>query len=674
MLRRGPQSIFRAPSYLDKIVLGLLLGMLLVPRNASAQAELPCPSGPNTRNNVITYHNDVQRTGWNKNETMLRPCNVDPRSFGLVKAVVDLNGQIDAQPLVVTNQEIESAQGVRKTHEIVVYLVTSANSVYAIDGVTGEILTERTLGIPVDQSKLPGKCGNNAPSIGISSTPVINLNTRTIYIVAYLLEDEKPVYRIFALDLADLSLKLKPAPLIEASHELLDHANKYQFDPAVSRQRAGLLLANDNLYVGFASFCDFRRDVSRGWVLGWHTKDLSNPSKDALSPLPQNQLNDLRLKTNDPIGNYFLSSIWMSGYGIAADDDGTNDLYFVTGNSDPNGPFLVDRGSVLEESVVRLRNDLTDVKDWFTPSDPVYGVQALDGSDLDFGSGGVLAVPSAQTGTAKHLAIAAGKVGQMYLLDRDNMGRYDSTGTNHVLDTVDIGKCWCGQSFFVGSDGVARVVSSGDPYLKVWKITGSPSPKLALDYSSRVDLSAGSFQKGFFTSISSDFQRPETAIVWAVRRPVDETSATLTLYAFDAANGTLLYSAPAGTWPRYKGAAANIVPTVANGRVYVASSGELRIFGLGGQATASTVSALRARIGANAATQSDVYSGAIIRVEGAHLWLNTSQWGIIEVDARKAVQDGLSVHLEPGAPVTVRGSRVDHSVEATSIYYGLSAP
>ena len=73
---------------------------------------------------------------------MLRPCNVDPRSFGLVKAVVDLNGQIDAQPLVVTDQEIESAQGVRKIHEIVVYLVTSANSVYAIDGVTGEILTE----------------------------------------------------------------------------------------------------------------------------------------------------------------------------------------------------------------------------------------------------------------------------------------------------------------------------------------------------------------------------------------------------------------------------------------------------------------------------------------------------------------------------------------------------
>jgi hypothetical protein len=503
---------------------------------------------------------------------------------------------------------------------------------------------------------------------------VINLNTRTMYVVAYLLEDDKPVYRIFALDLADLSLKLKPALLIEASHELLDHTNKYQFDPTVSRQRAALLFANDNVYAAFASFCDFRRDISRGWVLGWRTKDLSNPTKDTLSPLPQNQLNDLRLKTNGSAGNYFLSSIWMSGYGIAADDDGTNDLYFITGNSDPGGPFLIDKAHTLEESVVRLRNDLTDVKDWFTPSDPIYGVQALDRDDLDFGSGGVLAVPSEQAGTTKHLAIAAGKVGQMYLLDRDNMGKYDSTGANHVLDTVDIGRCWCGQSYFVGSDGVARIVSSGDPYLKVWKITTSASRKLSLDYSSPVDLGAGSFQKGFFTSISSDFQKAETAIIWAVRRPTDEASASLTLYAFDAANGKLLYSAPAGTWPRYQGAAANVVPTVANGKVYVASSGELRIFGLGGQATASTVSALRLRAGATAATQTDIYSGAIIRVEGTRLWLNTLRQGIIEIDARKAEQDGLIVHLEPGAPVTVRGSRVGNSVEATSIYYGLSAP
>jgi hypothetical protein len=407
-------------------------------------------------------------------------------------------------------------------------------------------------------------------------------------------------------------------------------------------------------------------------VLGWRTRDLSNPTKEILSPLPQNQLNDLRLTTSGEQGNYFLSSIWMSGYGIAADDDDTRDLYFITGNSDPGGPFLIDKAGTLEESVVRLRNDLTDVKDWFTPSDPLYGVKALDQRDLDFGSGGVLIVPSEHTRTTKHLAIAAGKVGQMYLLDRDNMGKYDLTGTNHVLDAVDIGKCWCGQSYFMGADGVPRIVSSGDPYLKVWKITTATSPKLDLDYSSLVDLGAVSFQKGFFTSISSDLQKPETAIIWAVRRPTDDATATLTLYAFDAANGKLLYSAPAGTWPRYRGAAANVVPTVASGKVFVASSGELRIFGLGGTATASTVSAVQARATVN--SQTDVYSGNIIRVEGTRLWLNTLQRGVVEINATKAQQDGLSVHLEPGEPVTVHGSRAGDVVEAVSIYYGLSPP
>jgi outer membrane protein assembly factor BamB len=659
-LEIGCQTVLQLPSWrLFRSGIGLLLGMTLFSAAALAQIPLPCPPGTVTRNDVTTYHNDAQRTGWNKQETSLKPCNVDPRSFGLIAAVKDINGQIDAQPLVVTNQEVESAQGVRKLYEAVVYVVTSTNSVYAIDGANGNIINERTLGIPVDQTKLPGYCGNNAPSIGISSTPVIDLNTSTMYAVAYLLEDDKAVYRIFALDLIDLSLKVKPAPVIKASHALAN-GNAYHFDPTVSRQRSGLLLVNGNVYAAFASFCDFRAELARGWVLGWQTKD-------SLKPLPQNQLNDLRSNTSG-IPNYFLSSIWMSGYGIAADEDGSS-LYFITGNSDEKGPFQIGKATTLEESVVRMRGDLTDVVDWFTPSDPIYGVRKLDSGDLDFGSGGVLVVPGGLSGSIKHLAVAAGKVGQMYLLDRDNMGKYDLSGTNHVLDTVDIGKCWCGQSYFVGPDGVGRIVSSGDPHFKVWKVTGSPSPKLSIELTSPVDLGAGGFQKGFFTSISSDLQRPETAIIWAVRRPTDTITANLTLYAFDAADGKLLYSAPAGTWPRYRGAAANVVATVTNGKVYVASNGELRIFGIGGQAAPAIVAAAQARTGA---AQNDTYSGSIIRVDPTRVWLDTVQEGILEIDIRKAQQEGLSVHLEPGEPITVRGPRLGNAVEATSIYHGLS--
>src|SRR5262249_18380121 len=149
-----------------------------------------------------------------------------------------------------------------------------------------------------------------------------------------------------------------------------------------------------------------------------------------------------------PAHNFFLSSIWMSGYGVAADATGTP--FFVTGNSDAssyNPPFN------LQESVVRVQPDLSNVVDFFTPSDASNGVAALDKDDVDFGSGGVMLVPS-QPGTNPRLAVAAGKAGQMFLLDREDLGGFNANGMNSVLGAFYIGPCWCGPSYFSGSDGV----------------------------------------------------------------------------------------------------------------------------------------------------------------------------------------------------------------------------
>src|SRR5262249_20242670 len=146
----------------------------------------------------------------------------------------------------------------------------------------------------------------------------------------------------------------------------------------------------------------------------------------SLTPLPANHLDDqLATSTN----NYFLSSIWMSGYGVAADS--SNNLYFSTGNSDYSGTSYSTTYN-LSESIVKLSPDLTTVASFFTPSDPSFGVKYLEQTDSDFSSGGVLLLPD-QPGLSQGIAVAAGKVGQMYLLNRSNMGGYSNSRKNKVL-------------------------------------------------------------------------------------------------------------------------------------------------------------------------------------------------------------------------------------------------
>ena len=155
------------------------------------------------------------------------------------------------------------------------------------------------------------------------------------------------------------------------------------------------------------------------------------------------ELNDTQATSPN---SFFLSSIWMSGYGPAADDSGN--ILFVTGNSDYSGTTY-DGVTNIQESVMKVSSNLTTVLDLFTPSDQ----GSLDQTDEDFGSGGVLVLPD-QPGSLPHLAVAAGKDGNMYFMNEDNLGGY-STTKNNVFGTYSIGGCWCGESYFVDpSDGV----------------------------------------------------------------------------------------------------------------------------------------------------------------------------------------------------------------------------
>jgi hypothetical protein len=315
---------------------------------------------------VTTYHYDNLRTGWNSSETMLTPerllNGVGGKTFKLM-ASVPLDEQVDAQPLVVANQTIKG----KGSHEVV-YVATENNTLYALDANTGEVLRQRNFGPPVPLSALaPGGCHNNSAVVGIGSTPVIDRASGRLYLIAYTYFGGRQQYAVHAVSLETLADAVPPVR-VTASGRLSD-GSTYSFNAAVSRQRAALLLANGNVYAGFASFCDQSAHLSRGWLLGW--------SKRTLAPLRSNRLTNRR-KTSP--NSFFLTSIWMSGYGPAASAAG--DIYFVTGNSDYSGNTI---NSVLNvaESAVQVSPNLAVIKSVFTPDDAAN----LDVIDSDFGSG-----------------------------------------------------------------------------------------------------------------------------------------------------------------------------------------------------------------------------------------------------------------------------------------------
>lgn len=500
---------------------------------------------------VTTHHNNNYRTGWNSAETVLTPANVNASQFGLL-AEVKVDDQVDAQPLIVPGVNI--TVGAEKGQHDVVYIVTGNDSIYAIDANSGTVLLKRNLGAPVSW---PLGCNNNGPNVGITSTPVIDLSSNLMYLIAYIQQSSGPVYQLHAVDLGSLADKLTPVT-VTGSHTLTD-GSTFVFNAKYQRQRPGLLEANGNIYAGFGSFCDYAAGLSRGWLLGWNAA--------TLAPLPANQLNDTQATSPD---SFFLSSIWMSGYGLAADDSGN--VVFATGNSDPSGTTY-DGITNIQESVIKISPDLTTLVDLFTP----YNWSGLDKYDSDLGSGGVMILPD-QPGPMPHLAVAAGKPGTMYFMNEDNLGGYSPT-KNNVLGSYSIGQCWCGASYYVDpSDGAARVVSSGHNRIKIWELSTSSSPSLTAVSESHT-LNTGQYG-GFFTSVSSN--GTANPIIWALSRPVSATKPTMSLFAFQPATGKLmtpLYTAVAGDWPNY-GGDSNQIPVVANGKVYVASYKVVGIFGL----------------------------------------------------------------------------------------------
>jgi len=309
--------------------------------------------------NVLTQHNDISRTGANISETILTPGNV-ATSFGEL-FTDNVDAQVYAQPLYVQNLSISG-----EVHNVV-FVCTESNSVYALDADTvGIVYWHINLGTPFTP---PSSCTDLIPVVGITSTPVIDLNSGTIYVESKLASGN---HQLHALSLANGSEKFGGPTTLAATG----------FSGSIEHQRSGLLLLNGVVYLGFASHCD--ESAYHGFLLGYNATNLS------------------LLYTFNATPSGSEGGIWSCGMAPAADTNGN--IYVMTGN----GTF--DGTQNFGMCMLKLSPGLS-VEDYAAPAN----WNSLNEGDQDFGSGGVVLLPP-------HYAVGIGKDTNLCLADITNMG------------------------------------------------------------------------------------------------------------------------------------------------------------------------------------------------------------------------------------------------------------
>lgn len=503
---------------------------------------------------VSTSRGNNSRDGANTQETLLTPANVNKNGFGHLFSV-PLDYVVMAQPLYIPNVNISG------TVHNVIYVVTQADSVYAIDAETGTQLwwvnfTYPAQGIVTAQTSnktLPCGNGYGYDQEGIIGTPVIDPGNSTMYLVAKTVVNSTVQHNLHALDIT--TGNDRPGSPVQIVAQTTYGEKVTNFNSLHQKNRPGLLLLNGVIYLAFGS--NGCNDDNSGWVLSYN----------------ENSLAQLAIFNTSP--DHGLTSIWQTGNGIAADEN--NNIYVETAES-CDTCYNIPQGATYSNTVLKLTPDLT-VGDYFTPFD----VQFLNSNDLDLSSTGVLILPD-QGGSYPHELIAGGKQGFVYLLDRDDLGMFHQTydqdieefslipgeGTGQVKDVLFSSPAyWNNTIYFAPNDSplLAYPLSNGSlgtPAATSSTYTGAHSPSISANGNSN-------------------------GILW------DITGGNL--YGFNATNLQMLYSSnqiktrdalpPLGHF---------VTPTIANGRVYVGTENSVETYGLfqvlnitGGSAQTATV-------------------------------------------------------------------------------------
>jgi hypothetical protein len=504
---------------------------------------------PSTFGQVLTSQYNNARTAANLSEKILTPQNVNSRQFGKLGAF-KVDGAVYAQPLFLPGVEVPG----KGMHDVL-YVATEHDSVYAFD-------IERPGDAPLWQVSLLDKgsdesvpseddvaCGFISPEIGITSTPVIDLQSGTLYVLArtrihHAVGKSEFFQRLHALAITTGVEKFGGPKVISATvpgKGLGSNNGQVPFNPLRENPRAALTLANNTIYIAWASSCDV--DPYHGWVMAYDAKTLAQKSVLNVNP------------------DGTQAGIWLSDTGPAADAEGN--VYVATGN----GTFNAGSGGRdYGDSVLKLDGSTLAIRDYFTPHDE----DRINDTDSDVGSSGPTLLPD-QPGPHPHLLLQPTKDGTIYVIDRDKMGKYQP-GSDSLVQMIKLAggaygaiAYWNGHAFFAATDD----------HLKDYAIKNG---QLVVNASSRMKFE----NPGATPSVSADGNK--NGIVWAITTKVWDGPDTrpAVLYAFDATklSAPIYTSEQNSSRDRAALATRFVIPIVIDGRVYFATRGEVEVYGL----------------------------------------------------------------------------------------------
>jgi hypothetical protein len=536
------------------LVLSALLGLLLLAAVAACAPALGVE---------ITNSGDDLRTGWYPDEPSITPQLVSGGTFGQLWSA-PVEGQVYGQPLL---------------DDGTLFVATEKNKVYGLDPTTGALKWSQPLSLGTPWNPNDIGCGDLTPSIGVTATPVIDPASNIAYLThkTYVSGSSGPAR--WYMDAVDVATGTEEPGFPVQLDGTAQNAPAQTFQATTELQRPGLLLMEGVVYAAFGSSCDIA--PWQGWVFGVSTAGAVKARWVA-----------------DASGNG--AGIWQSGAGLTSDAPGS--ILLGTGNG--GAPSTPTPGNTppanLGESIVRLRvqaDGTLKPTDFFAPFD----AESLDSWDADFASGGVTGLPEAYFGTlaTPHLAVAVGKDGYVYLLNRDELGGIGQglSGADKVVQRIGpYGGVWSRPGVWPGeggwvyiptaSGGSSSSGSSGNLRVYQYGLSGTGTPTLSLQ-----GTSSDAF--GFSSSapvITSDGTTAGSALVWIVWAP-NGGGVGAQLRAYDpipvGGQPVLRYSAPVGTSAKFA------IPGVGAGRLYVGTrDGHVLAFGspvtpvLSGSATA----------------------------------------------------------------------------------------